>query len=310
VRGLISIALLAVACSGGESGGSGNAGSSGSSGSSGSGGSPGSGGSASGPFEVVTIKTTPKSIGPGEETVFCQNFANPFGRDVEIIESVSMMTAGSHHMFVFYQDSGATNGPLEECSGLEFGRWMHVAQRPEQVNAYPPGVGRLVGSQVGLRVLAHYFNPRQDAIDAEISVQFKVVPAGTVEHQAGALFFDNHDIWVDRQSTGTATKTCAIRDDIKLISAVSHMHRHGTHFIATASSGQTIFETDQWDEPELTNFAPPLELAAGSEVTFTCSYDNREDVPLGWGESAKTDEMCILAGGYYPAPAGAPILCF
>src|SRR5438046_2979369 len=50
---------------------------------------------------TVTIVTEEFSIGPGEEAFRCQNFANPFGKDVVILKSESAMAAGSHHMFVF-----------------------------------------------------------------------------------------------------------------------------------------------------------------------------------------------------------------
>jgi hypothetical protein len=73
----------------------------------------GVGGSSSGNPGTVTIKTTSRTVAAGEEAFFCQNFSNPFGQDVDVLQSESFMTPGSHHMFVFYEQ-GATDGPLED----------------------------------------------------------------------------------------------------------------------------------------------------------------------------------------------------
>jgi hypothetical protein len=286
-------------CSGGTGGASGSAGGGGSSGSAGQGGlTP----------ELVTIKTTPRSIAPGEEAFFCQNFANPFGKNVEVLESESFMTPGSHHMFVFYEP-GASDGEVKDCSGLEFKRPLHLAQTPQQATSYPAGVGRVVTTDDGLRVSAHYLNTGTATIEAQISVVFKVVPQGTVEHQAGALFFNNLAIYVPPNSPGQAQKSCSLPYDVKLVSVVSHMHQYATSFVATASSGETIYETTDWDEPVPAVFEPPLPLAGGTQITFTCSYQNTTSSALTFGDSAKENEMCILAGVYYPAPDGAGIDC-
>ena len=56
-----------------------------------------------------------------------------------------------------------------------------------------------------------------------------------------------------------------------------------------------------WDHPTPQLFSPPLALGNDTEITWTCSYDNRFDVPLSFGESAATNEMCILGGTFFPA---------
>jgi hypothetical protein len=290
-----------------SSGGSGGGGAGGSGGS--AGGSGGSAGSSGAPaYETVTIETAVRPVAPGEEAFFCQNFANPFGKNVEVIESESFMTPGSHHMFVFYEP-GASDGPVVPCSGLEFKPAVHGAQTPQSKIVYPPGVGRVVDSGNGLRVSAHYLNTGSTTIDAKLTVVFKVVPEGTIEHQAGAMFFNNLAIWVQPNSTATISDTCTLSKDIQLINVVSHMHQYSTHFIATTSGGQKLYETTDWDEPQSNVFDPPLLLEAGTQITYSCEYNNTTSTPLTFGESAKFNEMCILSGTYFPAPNGAAIGC-
>src|SRR6185503_13960103 len=76
----------------------------------------GSGGSP----ETVTLTMDPFVVHAGEEVYKCQNFANPFNGDAEIARFESHMTPGSHHMLLFHGDEYDADGPLVDCSGLEF----------------------------------------------------------------------------------------------------------------------------------------------------------------------------------------------
>jgi hypothetical protein len=136
-----------------------------------------------------------------------------------------------------------------------------------------------------------------------------VVPAGSVSQQAGSLFFLNPAIDVPPYQTGKAQQTCTLPSEIQLIDVVSHMHRFGTAFVATTDSGQTLYQTNDWEEPVPAQFQPALTLAPGTKITYTCSYQNTLGQSLSFGESAVNDEMCILSGTYYPAPAGKTLGC-
>ncbi len=280
----------------------------------GSGGGPsgggGSGGTGSGGSTgSVQIQTGVRHIEAGEEAYFCQNFANPFGSPVDVVQSESFMTPGSHHMFVFYNDVNQ-DGALETCSGLEYSRTLHTAQTPQHLTKYPPGVGRFVDATSGLRVMAHYVNTSAQAVDAQVTVVFQVLPGGTSQMQAASLFFNNFEVYVPKNSTGSATKTCDIPHDAQLIDVVSHMHQFGTHFVAKTDKGAVLYEGTDWNEPEAAVFDPPVLLPAGTQVTYTCDYKNTTSQTLTFGDSALTNEMCILSGTYFPAPAGASIICF
>jgi len=285
----------------GGASGSGTGGASGS-GTGGAGGAPGT--------QTATIRTAPFTLGPGQEAFRCQNFANPFPEDVAVLTSESFMTAGSHHMFVFITDSNADSGTTSQCSGLEFGPYAHSAQTPQGVIRYPDGVGRRINRGSGLRVMMHYLNPGSQAYEAELTVNFHYVPANQIQHEAGSVFLNNIlGINVPPQSPGSASQTCTLGADAKIIGAVSHMHQYSTHFSATTSTGQTIYEGTDWDEPEARAFTPPLELSAGTRITWRCEYFNTETFPLRFGDSAVGNEMCILSGTYFPAPGGAGLNC-
>lgn len=257
---------------------------------------------------VATFATDAFDIPPGEEYFRCQNFSNPFEQDVVVVSSESFMTSGSHHLFVF-QGQGLTDGALEPCGGLEFSGFVHLAQTSQSVDSYPPGVGLYVGSGVGFRVLVHYLNTSPDTVHTQIAVTLHAAQPSAVPVHASHVFINTISISVPPHSTGSAHPSCGVPKDINVIRAVSHMHRHGTYFSARATDGQLIYETNEWADPAPWRFDPPRRLKAGSTINLDCEYRNDTDFALSFGESAATNEMCILAGTYYPAADGESITC-
>jgi hypothetical protein len=294
--------------SGGTAGSSGSSGSgAGGSGASGRGGSAGTTGGAAGAggsftgTRSVTIETNEFTVAPGEEVFKCQTFRNPFGVDVDVLRTESAMAPGSHHLIVFF-DSAGTDGAVYECGGLEFGERVHGAQVPEYIREYPEGVGLPMYAREGLRFNMHYLNTTATEIRATVKLTILAAPAGTVKNRAGFLFLNNTGINVAARSKGTATKTCTIPANVQIMDLVSHMHMHATQIVAKTASGRLVYEGTEWNHPTPSIFTPPLALGTDTRVTWTCSYDNQGDTPLSFGESAATNEMCILGGTFYPAP--------
>jgi hypothetical protein len=77
------------------------------------------------------------------------------------------------------------------------------------------------------------------------------------------------------------------------------MHKQGIHFVATTSTGQTLYDGTEWAEPTPKSFNPPLHLASGTRITWACTYNNTTGKTLTFGESAGTNEMCIFPGEFY-----------
>jgi hypothetical protein len=174
---------------------------------------------------------------------------------------------------------------------------------PERTVEYPAGVARLHRASDGIRIQAHYLNVTTRPIEARVKVTLYTKDTG--EHQlAASLFFNNLSVSVPPQSSGSAERTCTLPQDVELLNVIHHMHRFGTHFVAELSDGTVLHESDDWSEPEETRFDPPLHLPAGTAITFRCEYSNDTDNALTFGESALSNEMCIFAGQFYPAPNG------
>jgi len=94
---------------------------------------------------MITLTMSPFVVPAGGEVYRCQDFANPFGGEGAFDAIESHLTAGSHHLFVFYRD-GLTNGPVEECSGLEFSPGPFATQLRDERLDYPPGIAAMVAA--------------------------------------------------------------------------------------------------------------------------------------------------------------------
>jgi hypothetical protein len=268
-------------------------------------GASGGSGASGGAGPSVTIEMESFTIPSGGEVYKCQNFANPFGDVAEVSKFESHMTAGSHHLLLFYNE-GAADGPLEDCSGLEFAATPYSTQLPDDQVAFPAGVAARIDPGTGIRLQSHYLNTSPDPITAHVEVTFHLAAPGTVTAHAGVLFIIEPNFTILPNQTDTVTHDCSVPFDMNLIKAASHMHKHGTHFEATIA-GETVFETTEWAEPEPAYFDPPRAVSGGDPLHFGCTFVNNSSKPLTFGESADTDEMCIFGAAFYPLPEGSGV---
>jgi hypothetical protein len=251
--------------------------------------------------DEATLALSSFTLMPGQERYVCQNFANPFGGEAAIARFDSHMTAGAHHLIVFFQ-TGGRDGSLEDCSGNEFAAGPYGSQRLDDSLSYPSGVAANLPATTGLRIQAHYLNASQSPVTP--TVQLTMKKASGITQPAAVLFMSNLDISVPAGATAAAvSKTCKLPFDVKLVQASGHMHRHGTSFVARTPDRQ-LFSSTMWSDVEPAFFDPPLALSSGTDVTFTCTYDNPGNTPLVYGDSAETDEMCIFSAQFFPAPFG------
>jgi hypothetical protein len=252
---------------------------------------------------------SPLDVPAGTEVYKCQDFDNLFGRDIAIVSSESVMTKGAHH-FAAFRISGLTAAPMMDCpaGGLEAHEFIHASQQLDQITTYPPNVGRFLPATDGLRLMVHFLNATTDIVHVQ-PTRFSVhyVGADQVQYKAAGVFLNNLGLSVP-PGPSSVTKSAMIQSDIKLLVAVSHMHEHGVGFTSSTSDGRKIYESTTWSEPQAASFDPPVDIAAGTSITWTCSFQNNTGQTLMFGQSAATNEMCIFNAVYYPSPDGSSIV--
>jgi Copper type II ascorbate-dependent monooxygenase, C-terminal domain len=249
--------------------------------------------------QTKTVTMDSFSVPANGEVYYCQSFANPWGAQVDIKTYSLDMAEGSHHMFAFYQN-GATNGAVAPCpaGGLTFGAFTFSAQAHQVSQTYPPTIGATIPAGTGFNMMVHYLNTGSTTIMSHVALTMYVAKKSVVTQHAGALFLNNAGISV-MPGMSVATSSFTLPQNVSILSSNSHMHNMGTLFVATAGS-KTLFQTTEWQEPPALSYSPPLQLTAGTAITWSCTYNNTTKNTLTFGESALKNVMCISSSIFYP----------
>jgi copper type II ascorbate-dependent monooxygenase-like protein len=272
-----------------------------------------------GPDEGIQLRMA-TTVAAGQEITYCQYFHLP-DHTVEVNRFEHEYTQGSHHLLLIRVDPTAP--PPEgmfPCGSSEAVNIddrpigiLYGAQTPEGEADLPDGVAMELEAGSTVLMQSHYLNTTTEDLDASVTVNLWFTDPSTVQEQASTLFFFNPFIYVPAGEEASTTMRCPLPAGTHLLSAASHMHRHGTGFEAQVlDDGQAsaLYHTDQWADPDPASFFDhPLEVGADSQLEFTCHYQNDDDVDVAVGFSAQTDEMCIFAGLYYPAGDRAMETC-
>lgn len=270
-------------------------------------------------FEVTS---TPFTLQPGEETTKCFYFTTPNTENVAVQRWVSDMTPGSHHMIMFrtIQGQQPPDGTIDEsCGGAAVP--VYGTQIPHEEMQFPKndGNGRPIAQLVTPRsphfFQMHYFNSTDAPLTTQVSIKAYSLPADVVENLAYTrtdLFATyNADIRIPPGATNhKVTATCDVVNG-KFFSLSTHAHKQA---ISTriAEGGNEVFISNDWEHPGTATFAAPTfyEFTSG-KLTWECTYNNtgsNANRTITDGDSAKTDEMCMATGYFFPA--AAPAGCF
>ncbi|MEY4582612.1 MAG: hypothetical protein RL701_7315 [Pseudomonadota bacterium] len=252
----------------------------------------------------------------GGELLRCVYAQMPSDRGVIAVPKVeSHYTPGSHHLLAYRSNLTAIpegKGSPWDCSD---GAWQlnqrgayYEAQQPNEERALPPGIAHKFAPGEIMILQAHYVNARDEELSAHVELTLHPMDPAQVEQEAGTIFFTNVNITVPPHSKATAGMRCTLPQDISLALLWSHMHKRGVHFVATtddppaAAALGTLYEAADWNEPKQREYPtdPAVILHAGSHITFACDYQNDSELRYVFGNSAETNEMCILHGMYWP----------
>jgi hypothetical protein len=276
-----------------------------------------------GGYQIVLDGPT---LQPGQEEEGCLWIRAPNSSDFYVGKWEFSLNPGTHHFAVFGYDRGGapvtdvwTRGDVGCISGSQFGNNISGSpQAPYFVDAYPPGVARVLraGSYLGLN--AHYYN--QFDVPIQVKVWINLYPyEGTPAHIAHTIIALENTFTIDvppftarthpppGQPRARHSNTDATPQYV--ISLSGHMHYRGLRFTIWSASGEKLWENFEWSHPVFRFFDPPLVLNPGDYFDYECLYDNGIDRPvrrdpsgyptdLLFGVSAE-DAMCILTGQYY-----------
>jgi Copper type II ascorbate-dependent monooxygenase, C-terminal domain len=310
----LSLCLILVGTMGCDSGSGGSGGTaSGGSAGTGSGGTGGAGGQYS---LAATVSIGPITLNPSQETTVCITKRLPTTAALDVTRIQTTLAPGSHHM-ILYRSAETTESPTPTpCIpfiGIVQGIVpLFIAESPQSVLNYPPGVAYSLPAMQMYRLEAHYINTTPNPLMGMGSVEIYTnsVPDTITDH-ANLMFMGNTDISIANGQTcelpcgGAPAPTFhAIAAGTKIFGLTTHEHHLGIDAWITLSTsasdpGTMLYDNPDWSNPPLKLFDPPLSVGAGQGLRFNCKYYNDTGQTVTFGESA-TDEMCFIWAYYYP----------
>ncbi|HTE54996.1 MAG TPA: hypothetical protein VK698_29285 [Kofleriaceae bacterium] len=279
-----------------------------------------------------TVEWGPVMVPHGVEDTRCIRKRLTNDTEIKVGQIENRLGLSSHHLIVYRlaDDIEETTEP-EPCQPFvevldpTKGSPMAVTQRSEELISLPPGVAFSLEAGQMIRMELHYINATDEDRELTATTTFHELPESEFEQEADFLFIGNPDINLppapaEPEEPDVITLGPSYLPlpsdlaDINVFAITGHEHQWGTDVQVSVATGEDdegtpIYapEDFQWDEPETTYHDPPISMPAGGGFQFTCSWQNRSDQEVGFGESVN-DEMCFFWAYYYPSH-GAKI-CF
>lgn len=264
------------------------------------------------------IQSTDLTIQPGEEVTKCFYFHTPNTTQVNVNKWVSDMTPGSHHM-IWFTNFGTQpdDGTIDDCSfDNAFPIPTFVTQTEHSEIDFPTDEA---GVQLAQRVLPntagffqmHYLNSTDSVLTVNVQLSAYALPDGKPFTRTDLFFTYNNDIAIPPHATGyTVSATCPSKpDQIAEMQGARFWqmstHAHKQMMQAHIHDGATmVLESDDWEHPTSKQWtAPDFMTFTSGQLTWDCVYDNtgtNADSTIRAGQSAKTNEMCMAGGYYFP----------
>jgi hypothetical protein len=266
------------------------------------------------------------TVGAGEEVSYCMRLPMPErfrGRDLALVGWDSDVPPPTHHYFMTYTPDGLEGDEPQPCqgdsgvlpqsmSGEAFATSgvlntkilfaVGVGMTQYQTDR---GYGAVIEADGSFVTNHHVLNVTEAPVNMHGRFTLKVKDAALVPHPVRNLVCSTAVISVPAGETSSVTATCLAPFPLDVVIMAGHAHARMTSFYTRFYDGEAtvpdvIYESHDWDNPEMKTFETPLHLEAGQGLTFTCEYSNTGETDIAFGFNAQ-DEMCALFSGYaYP----------
>ncbi len=273
------------------------------------------------PTDGFQVRSMGADIDPGGDVEYCEIGELPGTPDeTYYVGAVELANAvHSHHLVVAAALPGSASdaalramniGDKVICNGTnyEFPQdglvFVGSAQTPYIDRKFPKGVGSVLHGNQRIVFDYHYLNTSDTEVHAQSAMNVHLVDGSSIEHIATAFSFFNFTVDVPPHQSGKFVADCRFKNDIMLSSILRHTHQQGRDFTVWhsggANDGEHVWTSHDWKNEPNFDFDPPELAKSGEGFKFECDFDNPNDSELRYGIKG-TDEMCILAGWFWPA---------
>jgi len=234
-------------------------------------------------------------------------------------------TPGSHHFILWHtpyksipttdtSGNAVDTSSVFQCLDGPPGSWLvdgliGGAQSPDAPTFggdFPAGVAMHIPAGSTLIMDLHVLNASTKPLDVTVLMNLDTIPQSQVKQEGGVYFFYNPFIRVPANGTSSARMSCPVPNDVTLVNGQTHMHKQGLGGVvkledSTGTMLEQLYQTNLWTDPPVTVWSSPaLDLKGGQQIDYECNYQNTGDTDVIQGLSAKTNEMCVWTGAYYP----------
>jgi hypothetical protein len=262
------------------------------------------------PGQGLQIVIEPFEVPVGEEVQ--RNYYRKLPSDVDIyVTNVEMVyNPGSHHVNVFKNDEPVPDRVEDTFKAVQWESWdmVFASQREELHWQLPPGVAIPLKAQQQLDIQVHYVNAgtQQTANGrGKVIINLWTVPKESVQSYLGALFANNRLLNIPPGADTTYMKMIRpIEWDINIVVLSGHFHSRGRSFwVKHLNSGQEVYRNEDWDEPPVTFYDPPLQLPAYERLAYWTRFYNPTQDTIKFGPHVEYEEHANLFMFFYPGPA-------
>ncbi len=163
----------------------------------------------------------------------------------------------------------------------------------------PPGVAATLPATIDVVHEVHYVNASDQPIELYSRINAWTIPESEVTSGIwGGSVRDEH-INIPAEATAhTEWSRCVMNRDVEVLFLASHTHRRGVEFAIAPFDGETtgdvFYRNDDWHDPKIVQYDPPLIVPEGTGFEFSCTWKNEDAFAVNYGLNAE-DEMCNMA---------------
>jgi hypothetical protein len=262
------------------------------------------------------ITSTDILLPAGAEFTKCFYFHTPNTATVAINKWISDMTPGSHHMIMFLTPN-VSNPPAdgtidENCGGLGGGgslpQWTFASATEHYEVDMPSddGAGKPLAQNIPAHTAGyfqmHYLNASDTDKMVHVDLKAYGIDASTPYTQTDAYVTYVYNFSVPANSTGyQVSASCSTPANSKFWTISSHTHKQGKE-VQIKDGSSMVYDSTDWEHPMVKSWmAAPYYSFSSGNVSWTCTYDNPGSTAINEGQSAQTNEMCMMTGYYFPA---------
>jgi hypothetical protein len=262
--------------------------------------------------DIRIFAPTIHGIEAGRDVTMCTYIANPFGREVDVVQSLGYQSKFGHHAILMEVPGvDAKPGESHECTeqDMNTARYLAGGSDAAQNIKIPEGIAFRISAKANLMVQTHWINTSSSPAEGQTVFNVAARTPDPSRKQAQLFTALTMKINIPARGKASATTDCTIQEDIDLFNFGGHAHEWGTNVkIERIGLNNNVPQPEllynkEW-HPEFQSNPPldtfevnkPLSFKKGDVVRVTCDYTNTEDKALSFPR-----EMCVAFGFYFPA---------